>query len=216
MGKRQSRAKKALRGVRRRSARVYLDGLEIARGHDGLLRGRPEPVLVVGLFGVSERGVTLLARDVVRWKVDAVPPLLRATRVDEGDVVRARVLACDASHCVAVLIAIEADSGADVRSVFASLERTDAWQLWGERESVPAPIELGTLATAAPSSTEVLDAHLLLDGSDLRDQLSADDLVGAVTVTFRDTGDAGTSVRARFLSDDGRNDWTALVRLVHS
>lgn len=215
MSKRARKAKKARAGIRRRGARVYLDGLELARGHDGLLRGRPEPVLVVGLYGVGDRGVTLLARDVVRFAVDAVPPL-RASRVGESDFVGARTLAADASHCVALLVAIERDTGEDVREVFASLERADAWRVWSEGEPVPSPVELGALPPPAPGVAAVLDSHVLLEGRDLRDTLSDDDLVGAAALIFRDTGGAGVATRARFVSEDGRNDWTALVRLAHS
>ncbi len=41
--------------------RVEVDALEIAKGHDGFLRGSPEPVLVCGMFAISSQRSELVS-----------------------------------------------------------------------------------------------------------------------------------------------------------
>jgi hypothetical protein len=54
--------------------------LEIARGHDGLLKGRPEPVLLVGVYMRDANAIHLLGRSLHRFRVPGPMPCVAARR----------------------------------------------------------------------------------------------------------------------------------------
>ena len=61
------RAKPKRPTLDRRVVRVDIESLEIAKGHDGFLRGAPEPVIVAGLYTRGAGPVALIARSVIRF-----------------------------------------------------------------------------------------------------------------------------------------------------
>src|SRR5688572_25110651 len=59
----------------RRQLIVRVESLEITRGHDGLLRGKPEPVLLLAVYRMAEvGGAMLVGRLLRRMRVEQAPP----------------------------------------------------------------------------------------------------------------------------------------------
>ena len=214
--KRQRRARPPSSALVRRGEllEARLEAVELARGHDGFLRGRPEPVLLVAGFGVGGGEAFLLSRALRRVVVrEPFPSVTTITGPTDCEVVKARVPPeCD--RVVVLILAIEEDSGRDVEALYAELPSCELFSAWPLDERWPDPLGLEELArgprTPPPRAQRV---HLLSGGRDLREQCHADDWVGAALVVLERGGDAGVLWRYRFVSADGRNDWTALVRI---
>ena len=63
-----------------RGVLVALNQIEIAKGHDGFLRGNPEPVLIAGLFRIGT-SAHLVSRQIFRFpKIEKLPCVLYGTK----------------------------------------------------------------------------------------------------------------------------------------
>ncbi|MBI5535787.1 MAG: hypothetical protein HY898_23920 [Deltaproteobacteria bacterium] len=184
--------------------------LEIAAGHDGFLRGKPDPALLIGAFFVTAaepRVVKPLGRMLVRFAPRGRLPLTVAPPLPS--VLKARARGVDGDRLVLLAIALEEDAGTDVARLFARLEDGARLRLWATDAPEPSPAGIGELvggaASAPPFATRV---NVIDDSQDLRDGCKADELVGAGMVVIAPHR-SEDSYRVHFLADDRKNDWTA-------
>ncbi len=181
---------------------VRLDTVEVARGDDGWLRGRPEPTLLVAAGVVGPHGAVLAGRAVARLpKPDKIPVTSAPT-----EICRLSAEHRGAPTWFFVLwMALEQDGGDDVRRLFAALEAPRRLALCAMLDGVLEPVDLAEAPGRFGSSPTPVD--LMLDGGHL--SFSSDDWVGGAYLAART--DAGRRDRVRFHFADvrGDNDWTA-------
>lgn len=190
---------------RRVSATLSVRDLEIARGHDGLFRGDPEPLVVLGLYSLGGESFALEDRQVVRFESPSAIP--SSVRPKPGDAqMRVRRSLGEGDRFLLLLSAIEEDSGDDVATFFQALESPKLLSAFLTDASDPTPHLLRDLAAARnPEFTDALGCSLLLDGSLMSQRCKGDNFVASSFLTC-EVGES--SRRARFVSEDGLNDWT--------
>lgn len=211
MARRSRRKPKPLLIARRRHFALRLDQVEITRGHDGFLRGKPEPVLLVAAFAVARGHTYLLERALRRLEVTQPfpstvtleEPVLFSTEVQPGH-----------SRVALLGLAVEQDKGADVAALYAALGHAESLDTWSIGTPLPEPRSLEELVDQPPTRAPLAKAvHLMRDGVDLSDACRADKWIGAALVLLATDQPAERRWRMPFLSADGRNDWTARLRL---
>lgn len=190
---------------------VRLQNLELARGYDGLLRGEPEPAVLVALYVVEAQRAQHLGRLCTRFQQPTRLPCVITPR--ETQEIKARVQHLQPALFVGVAIAIEEDSGKDLRELYASLEQPEAISLWSETSQWPEPLLLNELTAPGPGLQMFDGAHILVDGEHLSDRCQHDDLVAAIVFGVTGGQRYDSVQRLHFLSKGGLNDWTAVLRL---
>ncbi|HVJ14277.1 MAG TPA: hypothetical protein VM686_02505 [Polyangiaceae bacterium] len=213
MGKRR-RSKKQRASVqpeaaRRRHLIASLESLEITRGHDGLMRGKPEPVLLLAAYRVSA-AVALVGRVLCRAKMGKAPPCVLPL---EGAELRYDTRLRGEERFLLLMVAVEEDSGEGVAALYAKLEAPDAFALWSLSEPVPAPRSLGEWTAVLSAAPEAVPIELMVEQRHARELGSGDDFVSAcaICVTAGDRQDEAW--RLPFTDLEGRNQWTATVRV---
>jgi hypothetical protein len=198
--------------------RMELTALELASGHDGLLRGLPEPVIVLGAFLLASARALPLGRCLVRLSQPAgrfpttvTPP--------QPAVLRAKGRASTSARIAVLAIAVEEDAGKDVERIYAHLAEAKNVRVWNLEDAVPSPVSLAELVAGpeAPSIAAPLLPHpvatrvgVVVDGADLRDVCEADELIGAGLFVIPTTRNE-EGFRVHFTSADQKNDWTAVL-----
>lgn len=183
---------------------VSLERVEIAAEHDGPLRGRADPCIVVGCFLLGdERTEHLLGRAIYRVELveDAPCELVRKERLLHVPVHHEDIPA----RVALLVLAFEENGGTDVNAAYRDLAEHERLLVWWPHELIPNPTRL---AEFSPPARGVSDpVHVLLDRRPLAES-SDDSLVGAslAVVEFSTTLDERV-VRPRARSPDGLNDW---------
>lgn len=198
----------AVLGVR---VAVDLVALEMARGHDGLLRGHPEPSLVVGVYRVGEGPAELVGRGQITLHPSGSYPLVVELQEETGELVRARVELGNEQSLALLGIALERDGGRDLSSVYATMAEVGAIRLWDGTTAVPSPLPIGEMALREGAPV-VQVVQLIVSGSDLGETCTDDELVGAC-LALRPRRRTSEDVRLPFATADGANDWTAVLRI---
>lgn len=203
----------ALKGHARR-LEVSIDEFELARAHDGPFRGRVEPRLLIGAYHVRGGRAALVGRALCPIEVTGAAPL----RVKvERDLLRATVIASSSAPAdgmfVVLVLALEEDSGRDVQVLYAALEQPALWAVWEAERPVPEPRLLHELAQLEPSAAPVAERVQVLFGESHL-PASSDELIGTLMVRVAE-GPVGrpSEWRFHFQSPDGKNDWTAVLRI---
>ncbi len=205
-----NRSKRSRRDRSDRELRLDIARLELACGHDGFLRGAPEPVLLAGLYAADNQGLHLLGRGISRFAVPNRFPC--EVEAAEASVIRYAARLEEDQRAVALLIALEEDSGEDLARVYAALERAGDLAVCPIDTAVPTPEPLAALAEGSAGWRRARLADLLLNGAQFDATCGRDKWVGAVAFASGPS-ELGQEMRAHFRSDDGLNDWTALVTL---
>jgi hypothetical protein len=212
--KRRGRSKKSPgssnpRGPTPRRFGLQIVDLEIAKGHDGLLRGAPEPVVVMGAFLIADGKCVLCGRGVFRF--DSPKKIPDVITKKEGKAHGLIPKKHDA-RLAFVFAALEEDGGGAIQEVYARLER-GAHVVAIDREDhslralhleewpAPAP---GTFA--GPSAVD-----LQVDGEDLQ-KLSGDDWVAASLLIVPMPFSLSDPIRIHFRDGEGKNDWTLRIK----
>ena len=188
-----------------------LHSVRIDRGHDGFLRGRPEPVLVVA--GIAVGGATAVTLDTtcqpLRVKQGA------PCRIEPRDPVSLlSVKASGATRMVLLALAFERDSGAEVDRLSRALSAPDDWTIRAGDSTMAAPFRLGELCLFPPHTPpDGQQVRVSYRGQDLARRCVDDDWVGASMVVLSATPWPSSRWALRFVSDDGRNDWLAEVSI---
>jgi hypothetical protein len=203
--------------VRSFRLRLNLTGLELAAGHDGLLRGAPDPVLLIaayllfppdpllGLRPPRPLGRTLVRFGSPRGRFPA-QLTLRAPVL-----LTARARARENDRILLLALAVEEDSGEEIERLYAHLAGAKHFRLWDLEAPIPSPSTLPELITASYLREDATPVRIgvLDDGGDLRDTCREDDFVGACAAMISTTRHEEDALRFHFVSADGRNDWTA-------
>lgn len=214
---RQRRSRKQRRAAsagRLRRLEISIDQFEVARAYDGPLRGRIEPRILLGAFHVRVGRAVLLGRALAAFTAPRQVPF---QLVIERELIRASILQAGSSAgtglIVLLALAIEEDSGKDVQRLYAELEHPERWTVWQTSSVVPEPRLLGDLPAPEANQEPAAESVQLLSGEATPVVLQGDDFVDAVLVRITDELSPRSDWRFHFCSADGRNDWTAILRV---
>ncbi len=188
-----------------------VDALEIARGHDGLFRGHPDPVLIVGAYWHDGAMVRTFGRSLHRFVVTKNAPC-RAL----SDAVALPACAPprgSSGTYVMLVIAVEENDGKGVAELFGSVERPGQLQVSALEATEIDTFNLAAIPRIREWSVPV-PVHLLAGGSAVSSMCNSDTLVGACAFWMPARVPASAaSYRVPFRSEDRKNDWTALLTI---
>ncbi|MCX4247241.1 hypothetical protein [Paraliomyxa miuraensis] len=185
---------------------LRMEQLELARGYDGLLRGAPEPTLIVAVFGATAEHVRLAGRFLYRFERPGGFPCKVSPREPSRE--SCMVVLGPGARVVLLVLALEEDSGRGLQAAYAALERAEAIVVWGSEHGSPLPMHLSELDPTVLLPHLGHRVHVLVDGHDLGQHTPGDDWVDAGVVHGLPV--AGSKrYRLHLCSPDGRNDWTA-------
>jgi hypothetical protein len=192
--------------------RFQLDiaGLEMARGHDGILRGHPEPVLIVAVYARNARTVQLLGRSLHRFHPRGQLPCTVSADVALALTVHLRQTAV--RDFVVLAIAMEEDGGADIQRMYGTVEDYRTLSVWYGSKPGVRPLQVPDLPQGKGDWNYPIPVEMQVDGQEASSLCTADKWVGsAAWVLPTESWEGGCTFRARFLSPDRRNDWTVLL-----
>jgi hypothetical protein len=185
--------------------------LEVTKGEDELMRGDPEMAVLIGIYRTAESGASLAARMAIRREVQGelptvmlldAPACVYCARV--GPTARFLVLA----------FALEQDSGAGVRELYASLETPAMIKLWTASDLVPNVTNLGEWNGECVLPPQAAHVEVLVDGRHATDLVQDDDYLSASAFIIEPSPDDYDELwRLGFESRDKANQWTATVRV---
>jgi hypothetical protein len=184
--------------------------LEMARGHDGLLRGMPEPAVLLALYCVDGDVAQLAARYLYRFARPPEFPCKVGPQESSDEV--CTVAHRDTVAFVLLALAVEEDSGRGLQSLYAAVEDVSTVMAWSDASSTPAPMHLTELAAGGVPREETQRVNLLLAERDPSTELAGDDWVDAGLLVTPGPPSGGV-FRMHFRAADGRNDWTAQFEL---
>lgn len=195
----------------RRRARLTLQTLEVTRGHDGFLRGKPEPTLLAAAYRVNGAlPATLVGRLLIRVQLQGDMPC----SVQLGE----RELRYDArvgptERLVMLVFAIEENNGEGIAALYGAFENPTQLLLYNANESVPSPLTLEDWAkrTCSPPTAHTIET--LLDGESLDKLTDSDQFIAACAFSLSAHAKCDDAWRLPFLGRDERNDWTLLARM---
>lgn len=186
---------------------VELTAVEIACGHDGLLRGKPEPVVLLAAYHAASGRVSALARRMFRLRPGASFPC--EVKPEGGVLLGPEAVLPLGGALVVLAVGIEEDTGDGLRAIYGALEDAASLRLWAADADMPAPLALTELPGALGAATRV---HLVSGDLDARDLCRGDDYVGAAMIRLPAESCRARTERLHLVGPDRRNDWTALVR----
>ncbi len=213
--KRKAKRNNAGTGLARRGPatriKLAVEQLELARGHDGLLRGMPEPTMILGIFGLLGTQVRLLGRYLYQFdRPDGFPTKVAPQEASQESVVASLE---PGARLALMALAVERDSGRGLQRLFAQLEHGDTVMAWSDAGPVPMPTPLPELCVAdrmTPDRGHRI--HLMFGDRDPSQELSGDDWIDANLLWTAQRRQRHRH-RLHFVSADGRNDWTAELLL---
>ena len=191
------------------TVQLGLDALEIARGHDGLLRGHPEPVVVLCVYAVGAGGATCVLRHVERFLVKRPPPTIVAPR--EKAALRHRFTDPKSPCVLVVAAALDEDRGDGVEEVFARMGEPEELSLFTLGEIIPEPRPAHTAALALVEQTGVHEVQLLFGRELASRAVGGDEWIGACALATRRAKRVRERLRLPFRAKDERNDWTLVL-----
>lgn len=194
---------------------VTITRLEIVAGHDGFLRGKPDPVLVMAAFVVVDGVATLVNRSLVVFKPAKPFPSTVAPEGSGG--FQSRVLTVPTRcHYVLLVCALEEDDGAGVRRAYGAMDHPHEVTAWASADAEPAPSALGELGAARFPWTKAVPVELQLEGIAAATRCAGDKWVGATIVRVPPrTPPMRALFRLPFRSADRKNEWTAFVEITY-
>ena len=119
---RRARKRKAIKSFR---LNLKVHQLEIAKGHDGFLRGKPEPVIIAGLFRIAQHPKLSMRRC---WHFDK--PSSFPSTVSCGGETTISAPKKPSTLYLLLLIAIEEDDAVDVQKIYPMMEHPDDFSFW--------------------------------------------------------------------------------------
>lgn len=184
--------------------------LELARGYDGLLRGMPEPTLLLGLYRIDGSHARVLGRYLYRFERPGGFP----TKVGPKEKSRESlvIVPSPSTRLVLLALAVEEDSGRGIQTLYAELETGDSVVAWTEHEAAPVPMHLPELSAGIMPPDLGQRVHLMFGERDPSIRLQGDDWIDA-NLLWTSIAPKRRQHRMHFVSADGRNDWTAEVEL---
>lgn len=193
--------------------RVVLERVELARGHDGFLRGGVEPRLLLAAFLMRKGKATLLGRSLTAVGTVKSYPHLR--EVHEQALHLGLPRRSEPGAVSLLCLVLEEDSGSDIEALFADVATPARFVGYDEHAAVPEPVTLVQMmarpSTQAPHAEPI---QLLRDGRPLEEALRHDDWIAAGIIRLEAAqvnASSRWSVEAR--SHDRRNDWTLWLHI---
>jgi hypothetical protein len=189
---------------------LTLETLEVARGHDGFLRGKPDPALLVAAY--RSNGTTpasLVARLSLRVRLEGGIPCSvelgpRELRYD------ARFAASE--RLVVLVFAVEENSGEGLARLYAAFENPGQLLLYNSGESVPNPLTVDEWSRPECRAPSAHPVEVLFAGAALENISESDQFIAASAFSVACQARADESWRLPFVGRDERNDWTLLLR----
>ncbi len=194
----------------RRSLLITIESLEVVRGHDGFLRGKPEPVMMVAAYRALPSSVSLVGRLLLKPRLVRDPP---CKLVLEGVELRYDTRPRELERFVLLALAVEQDSGEGVTALYETLEVPQALALWSLGEEVPAPRALGEWAPSVNAAPDAQPIELLVNARHAREVSASDDYISACALSLPIGERHDELWRLPFADEDGGNDWTATLRV---
>lgn len=204
--------------------RVALQRVEIKTGHDGLLRGKPEPVILLAAYAIScpaapapaTAGTAIfLGEAMARLRPSTPFPSQVAPLADVAIAVDLRQVDAPAEtgYLLILALALEEDSSVDVQRIYKQLTSPQSLFLWDGAANIPLPIPLAGAAQWMKQDTVgIYTVHLMNGAADVAEQCRGDNFIAAQGVVAKlQTGPL--ACRLQFASADRRNDWVAWLQL---
>jgi hypothetical protein len=195
-----------------------VEKLEIARGHDGLFRGPPDPVLLLGVYVGDGSTFRMLGRSLHRFHPRGNFPA--DTLPDVAEVPSGAIDAVTPFRYIALAVALEEDGGEDVQRIYGALEHHRMLSVWSLERQEPDPFTLAALPDT-PAWAMPVAIQLLIDGVSAGESCRSDKFIGAVCWAMAPRTDEPvfpyrpSVYRLPFLAPNRKNDWTALVSIAH-
>ena len=195
----------------RRKLCISLEALEIARGHDGFLRGKPEPALLIAAYRTNGLlPASLVGRQLVRARLRTEIPCSvgleeRELRYDARFAVTERILV--------LVFAVEENSGEGLTALYAAFESPAQLLIYSASEPEPSPLALDDWAQKACSAPCACPVEVLFGGATLEKVTGSDQFIAASAFSVATQVRADEAWRLPLVARDARNDWTLLMRM---
>jgi hypothetical protein len=187
-----------------------VSGLEVALGHDGFMRGAPEPVLMFAVWARDGREARMVGREIYRFDVSG--PFPRKFPVPKPGPLETRLKHAGALDFLILGAALESDGGHDIGRIYGALEREDRLALWPQPADHVEPLRIVELDRRGQSWSTPTVVDLLVDDQLAAKTCQTDKWIGAVAWGVTPSPELRDRVfRLPFLAPDKRNDWTAFV-----
>jgi hypothetical protein len=187
-----------------------VQALEIACGHDGLLRGMPEPVLIMAAYLLDGVTVRTLGRSLHRFAPrkpfpSRVPP-------DNELSIEVEISHHLPLHVFVLALAIEQDSSRGVQAAFGAVEHHGALALWPSSSGIETPMSIADLIDQADDWRDPTAVDVIAAGRHITELCEGDKWIAGVGWMMRAAPRAANDLlRLPFQSADQLNDWTGLV-----
>ncbi|MBT8496456.1 MAG: hypothetical protein KJO07_25640 [Deltaproteobacteria bacterium] len=189
------------------SLELEVGKLEVVLGHDGFMRGHPEPVIAVAAYQLRGDALELVSRSLTHYAMTDPAPRWLVPR-EAAKVERHRV---DGEQPLLVLVvAMEEDDKDHVVQLYSELMHVHDLVVWdmGLGDAVPL-----SLADLPAGRTEMFAGQVGLRTSSGPpiDWATRDDYVGSAAFWLRPRKKMRRQVDCHLESRDGRNQWTVRV-----
>ena len=221
MGKRRydKRWRKRRRDRRDRDERRYrgrlglwLGDMERGRGYDGVLRGKPEPVVLLAAFDCTDGTPRPVHQHLVRfYRPHRIPGRVEAKKQERH---LSRTPLPRGANLALLAIAMEEDNGQGILNLYSVLRDHQQLIAWptNQPDHFPCPLP----AYAVGLGAEGVQTELMIDNDTLGDLCKGDNYVGT-SVFFRRVDDRIKDVvTCRIVTEDRRNDWHLKLQLTVS
>lgn len=198
-------------GGKRVTFDLRVTDVEIEKGHDGLLRGGPDPAICLALCSARAETLSCLGRALVRAKAKTMGGPERIV-IDDAERVRVKFSVDQDVTMIVLMIALEEDNGRGVRAAFEMLGNPETMCVWrGERDVLPVP--LTALAAHGVPYLEPVPVDIGAEGED-KNAFAGDKWVGAGLMQARfEEHRFERTLRFPVRADDGKNAWTVGLSL---
>lgn len=195
--------------VVRRSIVLHVASLEVALGHDGFLRGDPEPVLVCGVFALAGEQALLIGRGIGRFARPRRYPTV--VKLDDSALAEGRLWSREQAMVAVLVIALEEDGGNDIQRAYAMLQ-SHSELLLIESCDQPNASHVEELLHRPEGWHRPKKVSIETDGRQFDLDCHSDKWIAASAFATP----VRTTHRVHLLSPDKRNDWTAVISLQRS
>jgi hypothetical protein len=184
--------------------------LEITKANDELMRGAPEITVLIGIYRTKEGGASLATRLVIRHGVKDKLPCV--TLLDEPEYAYSTRVG-PTERFLVLALALEEDSGDDLRELYGILERPSILQLWTASDAIPTVTKLESWNGDCVLPPQAANVEVLVDGRHLTELIRDDDYLSACAFIIEPAPNGYDELwRLGFESQDKTNQWTATVR----
>ncbi len=191
--------------------RALLHEVEFVKGHDGFLRGKPEPELIFATYAQDDENISLLQTSRRTLEIQGGFPCV--TSLPNRLVINARVPRW-ARQIALLCLAVENDGGTDASTLTAALAEPSAWKTRARDSSIAAPFALDELSVLRPTpAPTAMQVRLTFAGEEMAQVCKVDDWIAAALILLDARRAAGDTWIMRLLSDDRKNDWKAKMEL---